>query len=274
MPRWNQCATAIRLATVVLAVFLAPAITHSAGRAKLIERGWDMPLPQYVRDNIASMEQKAFDGVIINFEYGSPADNFSCNIFVSAPLNFDDPTLQAGISAIKSTAFTTMTHNFLDMYMSYWDNAFIVDWFDDWSTYVRNARLAVRVARQAGLKGVILDTEDYHEPGSMWQYTTLKYKSSKTFAQYQAQARQRGRQLMNAMIAEYPDLHVIITLGTGSVAFFKTTSWAKLANHGYGLVPAFIDGMLEAVKDKKNKGLPYPTLVDGFAPSYSYKNTP
>jgi hypothetical protein len=257
-------------ACAAFALLLAPAATHGAGRAKIIEWGWDMPSPQFVQANIAAMEQQPFDGVTIKFHYGTATDNegnFSRHVFSSTPLNFNDATLQSGINALKAIPFRTLTDNFLDIYMSYWGVPAIIDWFDDWSPYLNNVKVAVRVAKQAGLRGIILDTESYHPTSHMWKYTVQKYRSTKTFAEYQAQVAQRGRELMEAVIAEYPEAVVLLSFGPSTVAFYKS----EITSHTYGLVPVLVDGMLQALEAQREARLPMPTLIDGYAISYSFK---
>jgi hypothetical protein len=113
---------------------------------KLIEWGWDSKLPQYIKNNIASMEQMPFDGTTIKVQYDHPwiggTDYFGWKVFTSMPLTINNPILQSDISAIKSTPFRKFTDNFLDVETSSVHETDFVDWFDDWSTYVNNITVA------------------------------------------------------------------------------------------------------------------------------------
>jgi hypothetical protein len=247
-------------------------------RSKLIKWGWDAPTPDYVAANAAAMEAISnFDGIVIQFRYGRLSTgnndgNFERHVFRSVPLDFNDSTLQAGIDAVKSAPFKKFKHNFARATMVHGYLGHVpIDWFDNWIPYLNNVRLAARVAKEAGLKGLILDTEAYNTSAAFWQYSRLKYAATKTFGEYQMQAKLRGRQMMDAMMAEYPDIVILFTFANGTVALRKKGSWSELHSHGLGLVPSVVDGMLEAINAQRLEGLPHPTLVDGFEPSYGYK---
>ncbi len=251
-------------------------VTSSSGRNhKLIEWGWDSKLPQYLKRNIASMEQMPFDGTDIKIQYGHPwtggTDYFGWKVFTSKVLTINDPVLQWDIRTIKSTPFKKFTDNFLDVETSSVHELEFVDWFDDWSTYLNNVTVAAQVAQRAGLKGIILDTEVYQSP--QWQYDRQKYASTKTLAQYKAQVLQRGRDVMTAMTSAYPNITVMLTFGSGVVALRKWYDGASFneSAYGYSLVVPFVDGMLQVISERKNQGQNYPRLIEGFESSYDFK---
>jgi hypothetical protein len=234
----------------------------------LIEWGWDMPSTKFVRDNISSMEQKPFDGVNINFYYGPAPDNsrnFARHVFKPVLMSLSDTTLQAGIQDIKSTVFTTLRHNFLDVYFSTWETDIFIDWFDDWAIYIHNMEVAAQVTKAAGLKGIIFDVEEYRAGIKEWDYDKQKYASSKTPAEYEAQARLRGKQMMEAVAAVNPDIVLLLTWGNGTRAYYDELGYTYQE-----LLAPFIDGMLEAISALPTPG-PHPKIIDGFEGSYSYK---
>lgn len=130
----------------------------------------------------------------------------------------------------------------------------------DWDIVLANVRSASKLVREAGFKGVVLDPE--YGPtarGIIFNYTQLVEYSAvkgdagagKSFTEFEDKARERGRQFMQAWNAEYPN----ITIGS---TFLTSLFGDEIFNYGqpldrsaleqsrYGLMPAFVDGMLDA----------------------------
>ncbi len=228
----------------------------TGGQTKLIEWGWDMPRASYVRNNIATMEEKPFDGIAINIQY-TWNNNLYNYVFGGSFMNFNDSALQSDISVIKATNFVKFTDNFLVVDIS--TNSTFIDWFDDWSRYIANIKVVAQAAKNAGLKGIILDTEMYHF--KVWQYDQQKYVGSKTIDQYKAQAYLRGQQIMDAINSVYPGITILVTFGTGSVAYWQSKKWGWKP---YELVVPFLDGMLSHMNTPSR-------IVSIFEPSYYFK---
>ena len=112
--------------------------------------------------------------------------------------------------------------------------------------------------KQAGAKGLAIDFESYgaHQ---------FKFDAAKeiSFADTAALARERGRQFVQAVTREFPEA-VLLTLWMNSInlkAGASDTPDAILASSGYGLLPAFIDGMLDIAP-------PATVFVDGCENGY------
>ncbi len=236
-----------------------PTPVPTSGLNKVIEMGWDTPTSSYVKNNIATMEQKPFDGIVIKMLYKN--SDFSSWPFGSYWMDINDSYLQTDIANLKATNFVKFTDNFVVVITS--PNAPFIDWFDDWSRYIANIQVAAQAAKNAGLKGIILDTENYNSSARtiMWQYDQQKYASTKTLDDYKAQANLRGQQIMDAINSVYPDIKIMVTFGTGSVAYWQSKSWGWKP---YELVVPFLDGMLSHMNAPAR-------LVDGFEPSYPFK---
>ena len=87
------------------------------------------------------------------------------------------------------------------------------DVFDDaaWANAVGNWRAAATAARAAGFAGFYFDVEEYGDP---WLDFPEDYDNPVAdLAAYREQTRLRGRQVMEAIAAEWPDAAVLFTFG-------------------------------------------------------------
>lgn len=147
------------------------------------------------------------------------------------------------------------------------------DFFDDrlWSNIAANAELLGKAVRVSGCKGIVFDPEFYsaRESYSPWWYDRSGKKTiheppyitrGQSFATVNAKARQRGRENMQALQKEKPDITVLGTF-LYSAARAQALSIDKLPKADYALLPAFVDGMLEALGPKG-------TIIDGNEGSY------
>ena len=226
-------------------------------RKKLIETGWDMPTPRQVRDNLAEMEKRPFDGVVISL---SPALG---SAFENKAWNRDD--FRQPIEDLKACKFKRFTDNFLMLNA----NPGNVDWFDDagWKSIVDHWRIAAWAARESGVKGILFDPEAYVNPHAQFRYSAQPEQKKHTFAEYSAKARQRGREVMQTIAEENPRI-TIFSYFLGSIAAPSagpSDLLRSLANEGYGLLPAFLDGWLDAAP-------PTVTFVDGDERGYRYND--
>jgi hypothetical protein len=263
---------------------LGPAI---GPEKKLIKWGLDSPHSDYVRKNIREMETWPFDGICIDADLrrdGRAAPLGNGLLFSTRPFTYEE--LRHIVDDLRATEFTRFSDNFLLMGMSLdplvfrdadwgYDPAKHVevlsapDWFNDaeFAVAVANWALAARVCREAGLKGFMLDVEQWNAP-QPWNYRWLKAHRSggmPEFADCVKQWQRRGRELMAAICAEYPAITIISYQGTQQIAY-DSILWSTdadpalppLANASYGLVAPFFDGLLEGIPDGAGA-----TLVDG-----------
>jgi hypothetical protein len=82
---------------------------------------------------------------------------------------------------------------------------------EDWSAPIGNFGRLARAAREAGLRGAFIDNEGYGTPWA--NYPRGVIHKNKSLQEYQEQARLRGRQVMEAMVSEFPDITVILLHG-------------------------------------------------------------
>jgi hypothetical protein len=252
------------VAALLALTIVSVARAQSSG-AKVVQWGWDEPTAQHVRDNIAAMEQKPFDGLSIMLRYGTTTTDTYLgygHVFHTVPLRIDDPVLQSDIAALQETQFRNFTDNFTDLYVNTHLFGDFVDWFDDrWSIYLHNVGVFAEASRQAGLVGFILDTEAYGE-ANIFNYEWQLAKRTKSFEEYRAQVRRRGEELMEQINAHFPEAQILLTFGYGRLAWSRRTF--GVPDPTYELLPAFLDGMLSRIS-------PQGTLIDGYENSYSFE---
>jgi hypothetical protein len=253
------------MALVAGAVFLIMLVLPSPAeptRKKLIATGWDQATTAELRTNLAAMELQPFDGVAL-YAHGRDANGKTVPLHVAFGTQaWQRAWFQGCVDDLKACKFQKFTDNFVLLGA----NPGNVDWFDDdgWRAVVEHWRTAAWLAKQGGLKGLLFDPEPYSQPFSQFLFDAQPDKARHTFAAYQAQARLRGRQVMGAIAAEFPDL-VLFCYFLNSVQPGGAPQPARLAHEGYGLLPAFLDGWLDAAPSSV-------TLVDGCESSYLYNS--
>lgn len=232
-------------------------IEAPATAKKAIEYGWNAPTPDFFAKHVKEMEQRPFDGVMMKLNAGKEV--FKKTAYPNSAFAQDRQDL-------ARTKSSRLTDNFVVMW-SGMDAGW--DWFNnsDWATADQNIRNFAKTARAGRFRGIAFDSEPY--TNSPWNYTKQPDRQNKTFPAYQKQVRKRGAQFMNALQTEQPGTQV---LTFGLLSWMKDL-WAapidssklqlKLANHNYGLWPAFVNGMLDAVQ-------PGSVLIDGHEWAYYF----
>jgi len=236
----------------------------SAGTPKkLIEFGWDEPGTDFMREHISEMEATPFDGCVFHVNYrkeDGSSGSFTWECW--GRKTFTDEEIKDAINDLKNTQFSKFTHNFLRFNVTPGD----VDWFDDFTPILTNARLAARIAKQCGVKGILFDIEQYNS--QLFNYSKQRDSADKSWDEYAQQTRIRGRELMETFQSEYPDITIFLTFGY-CLPWVQMGGKKKLADVSYGLLAPLLDGMLDAA----NTASPYPIIVDGCELAYSYKDT-
>ena len=244
----------ILLLMLVVACATSPTVTRgSETTLKIIEWGWGTPEPVYIRDHVREMEQLPFDGLGLDLPAdGKPPDTgskFSWRVWGKKSLRAED--YSQAVEALKATRFERFTDNFLRFNVTPGD----VDWTGEaFSHVLANARLAARIAKDCGLKGLLFDVEHYN--GHPFSYIRQSNHERLELEDYAQRVRIRGREFMQAFNSEFEGLTILLPLGF------------DLASHDpeeYRLLAPFLDGMLEAAT-------PGTLIFDGWEWAYGYKN--
>jgi hypothetical protein len=221
---------------------------------KLIEYGWDVPAPSFIAEHIREMEQRPFDGLILR------VPNIG-QVFEAK--NWQREDAAAELAALEQIQWGRFTDNFIIMYA-----ASTMDWWSDadWECVLHNVGLCAEAARLGHCKGVCFDAEPYGN--NPWHYPSQARASERSFAEYEAIARKRGAQCMDRIQQEMeaPVVHTFFLLSYFADIARETDPAIReqrLSQEGYGLLPAFLNGMLGAAK-------PGTVLTDGNESSYYY----
>ena len=107
-----------------------------------------MPTVRQVRDNLAEMEKRPFDGVVIQLD-GTTDDGKAC------PLNqtfSNQPWKQEWFAENAKRLASIRFRRFTDNFVIVGANPGDVDWFDDagWAAIVEHWRIAAWLAKQSG----------------------------------------------------------------------------------------------------------------------------
>lgn len=232
---------------------------------KLVATGWDHPDAQRFRQHLAQMERWPFDGAVLEL-VGQRDDGKPCPmraLFHAEP--WKPQWFASAVEQLRACRPERLKDNFILVGA----NPGNVDWFDDagWQAIVEHWRIAAWVAKQAGCRGLLFDPEPYTPPYAQFQYSQQAESAKHSFDQYWAKARQRGRQVMEVLAAEYPEMTLFcyFLLSVHMHAAAHGDPRPALAGSGYGLLPAFLDGWLDAAPASM-------TFVDGCESAYRYNS--
>ena len=297
-------------------------IYSGQGDTSLQNRG--MPYPALLLEHLQStFQNRPFDGLSFVPDWTAHEDYFwqvDPNVQYVDPNNpLNDPNILEtfGLSnmAALSGQWGRFTDNFLFLNAGYhiftWDT---LDWFSDaqWREHIIPAlKVYAHAAQSAGCKGIWLDVESYGKQRPEYDWGTFchrfYYDNSHdpnftgvhdpddppyfwlNFPYYsplacREQARQRGRECMDAIQSEFPNARIFMVAALSSelgldfdaprpdpnepnydpydpndpqVKYYKDN-----AAHPYYLLPAFVAGMLEQADGAR--------IIDGFEGSYYY----
>jgi hypothetical protein len=226
---------------------------------KLIEFGWDEPDTAFLRKYQRIVESAPFDGCVFRIMTSSkekPAENFTWLCW--GRRRFTDDELAGALGDLRAISWTRFRHNFLRFNVTPGD----LDWFDDHSAVLANARLAARLAKSGRCRGILLDTEQYEK--GLFNYHKQRDAGRKPWLDYAEQVRKRGREFAAALQAESPDLTLMATFGPSLLWRQSQQGKKPLADCDYGLLVPFFDGLIEGANGEFR-------IVDGHEPSYGYK---
>ena len=240
-----------------LLTLLAPP-AQPAGR--LLAVGWDNPTPAQYRAHVAEFAALPFDGAAIAPTRATDKSKSDDATFAFCADHWQWSEFASALVDLKNARASRPLRSYLMIDA----NPGNVDWFDDagWKEIVDHWRLLARLAKQSELAGLCYDSEAYTPPYQQFAYLAQAGHAQHSFADYCAQARLRGRQVMRAVAAEYPR----ITIYTLSLLAPLTNVFDRpdrLTDNGNGLAPAFVDGWLDELP-------PTATIVEGDENAYTF----
>ena len=228
----------VRVKQIVSCLILVTACISFAGEKHFIGHSWDLlkvTTDDLVR-NQSKLEKLPLSGISISLSAKS-ADGkrtFYTRDILSDPA-WDRKNYRGEIENIKKISSGKLKHNFLLTNLAPKKR---LKWTDDaaWENAAHNAAVLAWVARNSGVKGIMIDPEDY--------YKTKQFKHFPDDPPYEKTAvlaRKRGAQIMKAMAKEYPDIVLLSFYFLGGS--FKTGD--PNLQPDLKLKVPFIDGMLD-----------------------------
>ena len=233
------------------------ALSVDAGEVKFIHAGQKLPTDiSVIASNIRQIEEAVpYDGMIfplntkIRLQDGTEKDfstmfTSSGRIPISSIPRLEREQLRPWIRIAKAVPFRKLTHNFL--YVN--TNCIGKNWFDDkaWEKVIHNYRLLAWAAKEADLKGIVFDIEQYRADS---QYLCYDPALGYSYENTAKQARKRGKQLIEAMGAEFPDMQFFTYMW--QMEFNNRDIYRNFPRyreiHGYGLLPPFVNGVFDGV---------------------------
>lgn len=220
-----------------------------SGEKFLIEFGWDIPDARTLA--AAAAADTPFDGAVFDPQL-TPTDGkserFSWMAFGARAVL--DTDVRRIVNELGRTPAEFRRRSFLRMNVTPGD----VDWFEDWSAIMTNARAAARIVREGELAGVLFDVEQYQ--GKIFDFRTRP--EGKDFAAYEQQAKRRGAEFIRAMSEISPTLEILLTYGYSLADRDRRRA-------DYGLLPAFLDGLC-SVRNPNSR------IIDGYEYAYPFKD--
>lgn len=227
-----------------IALFVLSAFTQA--NPPLITTGHDAPTPAQFRQHVAEFERwGVFDGTTIRptRRGANGTDIASHHAFSRDAWHWEE--FAAALADLQAAQPTTCRETYLMLYANPGD----VDWFDDaaWREVVNHWRLLARLAKQGELRGLLYDAEPYVKPFSQFRYSAQAGAAQHTFDEYRVEARQRGREVMRAVMKEFPDITIFsYRLFSDMLPLLDSGNLTRAIEPAtYGLQPAFVDGWMD-----------------------------
>jgi len=206
----------------------------------------DLVDTSYLKKHIAELEQIPIDGLIVavhpDWKKIAEGELYLGRIQLASGERYKREDYQQAIADLQQTKFNRFTDNFIDFSLCA-NNAY--DWFDErWSVYAENAGvLAIDVENYGGANVPV------PYPFSYSLRASRADNSKRSFEEVAAEVRKRGREFMEAVVAVYPDIIIIM----------HPDMWGSESNQ-FELLSAFTDGLLE--------GGPQARLIDAGGLAY------
>ena len=123
----------------------------------LIYAGWfgnTIPTPGFIRNNLTFLETQPFRGLIAYLRDDATGANATSGIMT--PNAMSPATLASIVSPLKGLPFRNLVDNF-----GLVQGSSPPDFFDDWTNPIQNFANLAGVLKDAGLRGICFDNEQY-----------------------------------------------------------------------------------------------------------------
>ena len=237
------------LLTVFTLYAVEPQISGKQPRPKIVAVGTAGPTIDYLIKNHETVEKMLpTDGTVIFLDVpgvlnGKPTMSNRHNLF--ANWKWEKKWFEPSLKAFKKIKLKKLTDNFI--YVAVTGAKY--DMFDDaaWNKVYHNIAIMSWYAKEAGFKGIFLDIEHY----TKGQHALFEYnpKGQHSFEETWLKTRERGREFMNALTAEYPDITNLGAFGLSAnfAALAADDPMKSLKGSIYGLAVAFYNGIYDVM---------------------------
>ena len=231
-------------------------------RKKVVAFGWEWGVmsPARLLEYADQIDATGIDGVSL---YISAKDANGNSIRSSSIIDgneFTDEALADQVDVLrKATAHKGLRESFIRTLGA---PKVRVDWKDDahWAKVARSMGALAKFARETGVRGFIVDPEDYHK-----QNQFEARPDDEPYDLLAPLARKRAREIFSAVFREYPDIVVLgYWLFSWHPQHVSSENPMASARSKGDLWPAFINGILDVLP-------PRAKLVDGDEWSYDAK---
>ena len=236
--------------------------TLATVKKKIIEFGFGNPKPEFLDSKLEMIETwMPYDGTGIDISKNvtlSDGKKVCTEYLYFSKTKFKKEWYEKDIEHLKNvhTRAKSLKYNFLYTAACSFTKAF--DLWDDsyWETVCGNYAIVAWLAKRGGCKGFVLDIEDYGSQ-QLWRY---RPSCGHTYKEAWNKARERGRQWMNAVAAEYPDVTIFaffwLDMALGAADGLPLL-FERLESDVNGLLIAFINGIYDVLPPKAK-------IVDGM----------
>ena len=250
----------MRRVTAMTGLGLVFCLTGSAqtieGKKIVGGHGLSMVNTWHLKQYVEEMKRAPLDGILINVNRNEYAADEKWrqvrphNWFLPPAVTIDDFSI--ALQELASTDMGQFKHNLL---WTCGSRRFPGDWFDDevWEKIIlNNARVFAEVYKRGSFAACWFDVEVGGEPpGGVMTWKGAFREKRHAFDAYVTKTRQRGRELMQALTGVAPDFRLIVSHSYGDVKKMLNGRGAEgLSEINYGLLPAFLDGLLEGCGER------------------------
>jgi hypothetical protein len=224
----------------------------------------DTTFPRDVARNIDYIESLPFDGITVVIDA-------SHSLMQGRAISYSE---MYNSLAPLTGVFKRMRHNFILAYIDYPG-----DFFNDgaWATTAQNFANLAKAARAVGLKGIFFDNEAYNKKWTNFPENFSGIAAS-LLPQYQQKVHARGKQIMQAMIREFPEIEFLVFHGPYlsepktplNVRMNQAGYWGEHELHG-PFFAGFLDGLGNSAKLIDGGEVYQYRTADDFSKSYDWR---
>ncbi len=259
-------ASIIRMEITAAAAYAAMASVALAapGRTKFIANAWEFG-PAWPKDFVAAADEfdkTAIDGVGIFLKGYTPDGKLiGMRDIFSADWTYEAfaPLIPDMREMTKHKAFR---ESFCASFRSPLKYTGRIAWEDDetWARVARNMRVAARIAREGGFRGLQMDVEDYNHVRQF-----VRQPDEKPFKELSPLVRRRAAEVFGAAFEEYPDMVLLsFWMLSSTPSWYDVNDLAGFVRDKGDLWPSFVNGILDVLP-------PTAKIVDGDENGYRYE---